>query len=55
MKNCKPNLVLKYIGRYLGRPVIASSRIDSYGGDIVTFHYNRHDNSKRQISRLDIF
>ncbi len=44
-KNCpngfyvyaKPTLtnnqdVLKYIGRYLGRPVIATSRIDNYDG-----------------------
>lgn len=38
-----PNQVIKYIGRYLGRPVIATSRIDSYDGDFVTFHYNRHE------------
>jgi len=46
----KPNLadsktVAKYIGRYLGRPVIALSRIDGYDKDedTVTFHYNRHE------------
>ena len=33
--------VVKYIGRYLGRPVIATSRIDNYDGSSVTFHYNR--------------
>ena len=38
--------VLKYIGRYLGRPVIASSRIDNYDGEFVTFHYNRHEDNK---------
>ena len=38
--------VIKYIGRYLGRPVIATSRIDSYDGDSVTFHYNRHEDNK---------
>ena len=37
----KPNLadpktVTKYVGRYLGRPVIASKRID---------HYNREDDT----------
>ncbi len=37
---------LKYIGRYLGRPVIATSRIDKYDGDSVTFHYNRHEDNK---------
>ena len=36
----------KYIGRYLGRPVIATSRIDNYDGDNVTFHYNRHEDNK---------
>lgn len=40
---CDPKSVFKYIGRYLGRPVIALSRIDSYDGDNVTFHYNRHE------------
>ena len=57
-KNCqngfyvyaKPTLtnnqdVLKYIGRYLGRPVIATSRIDNYDGKNVTFHYNRHEDN----------
>jgi len=41
--NCKD--VIKYIGRYLGRPVIASSRIDHYDGNSVTFHYNRHEDN----------
>lgn len=27
---CDPKVVAKYIGRYLGRPVIATSRIDRY-------------------------
>lgn len=44
----KPNLcdtktVTKYISRYLGRPVIALNRIDSYDGKNVTFHYHRHE------------
>jgi hypothetical protein len=38
-----PKEVAKYIGRYLGRPAIASSRIDHYDGHSVTFHYNRHE------------
>ena len=43
---CDPNVVVKYIGRYLGRPVIATSRIDKYDGDFVTFHYNRHEDEQ---------
>ncbi len=43
---CKPGTVIKYIGRYLGRPVIATSRIDRYDGENVTFHYNRHEDDK---------
>ena len=43
---CNPKTVVKYIGRYLGRPVIATSRIDNYDGVFVTFHYNRHEDEK---------
>lgn len=43
---CNPETVVKYIGRYLGRPVIATSRIDQYDGDLVTFHYNRHEDEQ---------
>ena len=41
-----PKSVIKYIARYPGRPVIATSRIDKYDGDFVTFHYNRHEDNK---------
>ena len=40
---CTPDVTIKYISRYLGRPVIATSRIDNYNGDNVTFHYTRHE------------
>ncbi len=42
---CDPKTVVKYIGRYLGRPVIATARIDQYDGDFVSFHYNRHEDN----------
>lgn len=42
---CPPEQIMKYVGRYLGRPVIGSSRIDKYDGDFVTFHYNRHEDN----------
>ncbi|MBO8463970.1 MAG: transposase [Firmicutes bacterium] len=40
--SCTSDKTIKYITRYLGHPVIASSRIDDYDGDFVTFHYKRH-------------
>ncbi len=40
-----PSTVSKYISRYLERPVIRLSRIDSYDGESVTFHYNRHEDN----------
>ena len=50
--NCNPSVVSKYIGRYLGRPVIATSRIDSYSGSHVTFHYNRHEDNKLIVETI---
>nr|WP_289702140.1 transposase [Enterocloster clostridioformis] len=46
LKLCPPDVTIKYISRYLGRPVIATSRIDAYDGDCVTFHYQRHEDHK---------
>ena len=43
---CTPDITIKYISRYLGRPVIATSRIDDYDGELVTFHYTRHDDNE---------
>ena len=43
---CTPDITIKYISRYLGRPVIATSRIDTYNGENVTFHYTRHEDNK---------
>ena len=51
---CNPKVVAKYIGRYLGRPVIASSRIDSYDGENVTFHYNRHEDEKFIVETIPV-
>ncbi len=55
---CDTDTVVKYISRYLGRPVIAISRIDSYDGENVTFHYNKHeDNSyvEKTLPVIDLF
>nr|WP_321011062.1 transposase [Eisenbergiella sp.] len=35
--------MFKYVSRYLGRPVIALSRINSYDGETVTLHNNKHE------------
>lgn len=51
---CDPKTVTKYIGRYLGRPVIATSRIDAYDGEFVTFHYNRHEDDKLVVERIPV-
>lgn len=45
MKNAKGAAL--YIGRYVSRPAIAESRIESYDGEKVTFWYERHDNKQR--------
>jgi len=51
-QNVNTQALIKYIGRYLGRPPIASSRIDSYDGTSVTFHYNSHEDNKLVYSTL---
>ena len=51
---CDPKAVIKYIGRYLGRPVIATSRIDNYDGENVTFHYNRHEDDQLVIETIPV-
>ena len=43
---CDPKTVTKYIERYLGRPVIATSRIDSYDGI-----YNKHHENDKFLFR----
>lgn len=42
----KPWQVVKYIGRYVSRPVIAESRIKNYDGNNVTYSYERHENNQ---------
>ena len=51
---CNPTVVTKYIGRYLGRPVIATSRIDEYDGENVTFHYNRHEDDQLVVETIPV-
>lgn len=37
----------RYIGRYVSRPAIAESRIESYDGEKVKFWYERHDKKEK--------
>jgi len=43
----RPALVATYITRYIGRPVMAQSRITGYDGQMVSFWYQRHEDGKR--------
>lgn len=49
---CKSKDIIKYIGRYLGRPVIATSRITEYDGQFVSFKYNRHEDNELVIEKI---
>jgi hypothetical protein len=51
---CDPKHIMKYVGRYLGRPAIGSSRIDNYDGDFVTFHYNRHEDKQLVVEKIPV-
>jgi hypothetical protein len=53
-QECQPDQVIQYIGRYLGRPVIATSRIDDYDGENVTFHYNRHEDDRLVTENIPV-
>lgn len=45
----------KYIGRYVGRPAIAESRIIEYDGKNVTYKYTRHEDNKTIIETVDAY
>ncbi|WP_238902036.1 MULTISPECIES: transposase [unclassified Clostridium] len=45
----------KYVGRYVGRPAIAESRILAYDGKFVTFKYTRHEDNKRIVEKVHVY
>ena len=54
---CSPDITIRYINRYLGRPAIAPSRINAYNGDSVTFHCQQHEDNQtitEQILAVDV-
>jgi len=44
----------RYIGRYIARPAIAESRIQSYDGRTVTFSYEDHATGETKLKRLPV-
>ena len=48
-------IAAKYIGRYVGRPAIAESRILKYDGINVTYKYTRHEDNKTVIERVHAY
>lgn len=47
--------LLKYVCRYLSRPVMAESRILDYDGEFVTFWYQRHTDDLIVIEKLHAY
>ena len=48
--------LIKYTARYIGRPAFACSRLDSYDGQYVTYHYTSHltnETESRTVSALE--
>ena len=47
--------LIKYVTRYVARPVMAESRILDYDGKYVTFWYQRHEDNKIVIEKIHAF
>lgn len=47
--------LIKYVTRYVSRPVMAESRIIDYDGTYVTFWYQRHEDNKIVIEKIHSF
>lgn len=45
----------KYVGRYVGRPAIADSRILAYDGINVTYKYTRHEDNKEIVEKVHAY
>uniref|UniRef100_UPI00374E88C2 IS91 family transposase n=1 Tax=Clostridium butyricum TaxID=1492 RepID=UPI00374E88C2 len=48
-------IAAKYVGRHVGRPAIAESRILYYDGKSVTYKYNRHEDNKEIIEKVHVY
>ena len=49
------NGLIKYVTRYVSRPVMAESRIIDYDGTYVTFWYQRHKDNKIVIEKIHAY
>lgn len=47
--------LIKYVCRYVARPVMAESRIIDYDGTYVTFWYQRHEDDKIVIEKIHAY
>lgn len=47
--------LVKYVTRYIARPVMAESRIIDYDGEFVTFWYQQHEDNKIVIERIHVY
>jgi len=47
--------VINYIVRYVGRPVLAQSRITDYDGEYVTFTYTPHGSDELVTEKVTVF
>ena len=48
-------IAAKYVGRYVGRPAIAESRILDYDGINVTYKYTRHEDNKVVVETVHAY
>lgn len=48
-------IAAKYVGRYVGRPAIAESRIIKHDGKNVTYKYTRHEDNKVIVETVDAY
>lgn len=48
-------IAARYVGRYVGRPAIAESRILKYDGVNVTYKYTRHEDNKVVIETVHAY
>ena len=47
--------LIKYVTRYVSRPVMAESRIIDYDGTYITFWYQRHEDDKIVIEKIHAY